>query len=783
MSASVYAQQHSGRVVNTHGEPVDFATVVLLDKETQVAVAITDTLGHFSLAAEEGNYTLKIQNIIYRPLHAEVNITSGKMNMGTFHMEEAHNEIQEVLVTASTLTREADRFIMQVNNNIPSLMNKDATEILQLAPGVWIDDSGISINGTTGTKVFINNREIKLTPKELTDYLRNYRSSDIARVEVIPQAGAEYSADSKGGVIRIILRKRLENGINGNIALRTTHGNYYEQYRPSATLNALVGKWTWNTSFSGSIPVKSKGDMMENRFYPDRKDDYFQARTDMDNDPSSYMGRLGGIFEIDHRNSLGAELSYWSNKDKTLSRTETTGFLNGSDINSLSNYNQKEKDKNFSATVNYIYQLDTLNSTFKIIVDYTNKKTTGDNSYHSLFQTSYATVDSIYASNSHSDYEIYTADAMLDKQFKNSARLTAGARYLRNNVNTSSLYESYYNSIWNPLEEYSYSLDYAENIGAAYLTFSTKYGSLKLLTGLRAEYTHTSGKNGFSKNYFDLFPSLNLTYSFNPMQTFMLIGQYGRKIERPNFWHLNSNRIQYSDYSYIIGNPQLRPTYINQISLTAVYKYRYTLTIGGNLQKDLIREVSKTDPNNPEIKYIIPENHHTENHYFAAISCPVKFTDKFSLNTNFVGVKQDIRGIKTDKLTTHYLYFINSTLNLTLPAQFYFEFSYNGTSRLYSANSGIEPSHLFHASLKRNLFENRMNISLGTRNLFNNTPRYFSRMNEYKTGIKMLEAWNARSIVLSLQYNFKSGKTFRKRTVESDLNSEKARMKKTSGTK
>ena len=49
----------------------------------------------------------------------------------------------------------------------------------------------------------------------------------------------------------------------------------------------------------------------------------------------------------------------------------------------------------------------------------------------------------------------------------------------------------------------------------------------------------------------------------------MLIGQYGRYIERPTFSALNPNRIQTSEYSYLIGNPMLRPTYINKFKYYA----------------------------------------------------------------------------------------------------------------------------------------------------------------------------------------------------------------------
>ncbi|MDL2221601.1 TonB-dependent receptor family protein [Parabacteroides sp. OttesenSCG-928-N08] len=775
-----YGQERSGVILNRQGEAVDFATVVLLQDGEQKAAAITDTLGRFSLSAVEGIYRMKVQNIAYQPIEQEVSLTSDNIELGSFCMEEAHYDLDAVVVTASPITREADRFVMQVGDHIPSLMNKDGAEVLQQAPGVWVDDKGISINGASGSKVFINDRELKLTPDELAAYLRNYRSSDIARVEVIPQAGAEYSADSKGGVIRIILRKQLENGLTGNAMMQTMQGRYYGNYRPSATVNALVGKWSLHGSITGLITSKSEGEMMDERFLPGENTPFFRSESYMKGKPSRGMGRFGSIYEINKRHSLGAEVEYGSGRANRPSHSVTTGDIGGMQIHTNSDNRQKDSNRYLSATFNYIHKIDTIGSVMKLIADYSNRKVTGENHFHSRHETEQATMDSIYRNHSSSNYRIFTTDLMMQKELRKDMRLTAGAKYSRNRIENEAYYEGQYQAQWRPLEDYNYALDYVENIGALYATFAFKLGRLSLLGGLRGEYTHTTGKGTYDKRYCDLFPNLNLTYSFNSMQTFLLVGQYARNIERPNFWHLNSNRIQYSDYSYSVGNPLLRPTYINRFSLTVVYHYRYTLTVGGNMHRDLIREVTKSDPMNPEVKYVIPENHYSENHYFVAISCPLPVTKWLSTNANLVGVKQDIRGEKRDKSKSHYLYFINATATVTLPAALYLELTYSGTSRLYSANSGVEPRHLVHFQVKKQLFDKRLNVTLGLHNLFDSRGAYFADMPDYASTSRMLEAWNARAVKLSLQYNFKTGKTFRKRTVEGGANNERGRMERSS---
>jgi hypothetical protein len=783
-SGVISAQEWTGNVFGVGGRAVEFATIVLLKDNKQVAVAVTDTLGRFNLSVAEGEYIMKIQNIAYKPWEQTIEILPQKTELGVFELEESVFGLNEAMVTSSLITRYADRFIMRVADT-PMMLNKDATEVLQLAPGVWVDANGIFINGTGGTNVFINERELKLSPKELAAYLRNFQSSDIAQVEVIPQAGAEYSADSRGGVIKIVLRKQLENGVSGNVLLLTSHGKHIEAYRPSATVNANVEKWTLNAFVTNYLTVKSKNELIATRdFYDNPDDSYFRSESHLNGKPRLATGRIGAIFDLNSHSSFGAEIEYSFYNYQTPSYAETTVRENNITVNSTSDYRQKETDQHFSATFNYVHKIDTIGSTFKWIADYTNKDVRGNNDYHSVFEWENGSTDSIYRNNSTSDYRIFSSDIVFNKQFRNKTKFSVGAKYTRNNMSDEVFYESLYQTAWKPLQEYNFALDYTENIGAIYGTFGTNINQWSLSAGLRGEYTQTQGRgNDVLQHYLDLFPSANLTYSFDAMRLFMLIGQYSRSIQRPNFWYLNPNRIQYSEYSYMIGNPNLHSTYINRFSLTAVYNYRYVLSVGGNLHRDLIREVNRTDPINQRVTYITPENHHMENHYFVALSFPLKLTEWCNLNTNLVGVKQDIRGTENAKNMSHYLYFANAIANFTLLKDFYLEVSYSGTSRLYSANSGINPRQLFHASLKKQLFDKRLTASLGINNMFNSKSSYFSDTERFRINSDGYEASNSRFVRFSIQYNFKAGKSFKDRKIESALNEGKSRLEKSSEAK
>ena len=154
---------------------------------------------------------------------------------------EDSEDIDEVVVTAQLIRREADRFVVDIANS-PIAIGKDGEELLKSAPGVWIQDDKISINGSSGSKIYLNDREVKMEDEQLIAYLRSLRADDIQRIEVIPQSGADYDASSSGGIIKITTKRRIDSGLMGNASLvvNGTKGMY--NVMPSVSLNYNRGK-------------------------------------------------------------------------------------------------------------------------------------------------------------------------------------------------------------------------------------------------------------------------------------------------------------------------------------------------------------------------------------------------------------------------------------------------------------------------------------------------------------------------------------------------------------
>jgi hypothetical protein len=760
-----------GHVVDSKGIPVEYATIILLQDSVQKAGAVADSSGGFRMEAQAGSYDLVAQCVGYEPLHKKVSLPLSES--ATLVLATSSLALNEVVVQARSIERKADRFVMSVQ----PASGKNGTELLAQAPGVWLTGSSVSINGASGTKVFVDNREIKLSGEELVNYLRSLRSEDIRRVEVVPVAGSEYDANAQGGVILISLRRRPDNGMQGSISMGTSLGKSFARYLPSASINARVGRWNLNAAVSGTFTPNDKSKMIFVRDYKEKAYS-FQSNTRLNDDTRYGTGRFGAIFEIDTLNSIGGEVEYIRQSTNEHSSSNADFKKGEYPLASTGIYGRNDQYHTITATVNYLHKIDAQGSLFKVIADYAGKKSTGNNDYHDTWKSDIFSKDSTYRSHSDATYNIFTTDVSYLKYFRKSFSATWGAKYTHTYMNDCSQYEGLTNSaVWQLNPSYGYSLKYHENIAAAYASLSTEVNQWSFIAGLRTEYTRTNDRSdGITRDYFDFFPNMNITYSFDRMKKWMLIGQYSRNIERPAFYTLNPNRIQTSTYGYVIGNPYLKPTYIHRFGTTLVYYYRFTFSVGGNLHHNLIRENTRQDVTNPDISYVIYQNHDIENHWYAAVNMPLQITPRLNLTANLVGVKQDIRVTSDAKFKSHYLGFANVIATLRLPKDYSLEAQYSGTSRLYSGNSEIDPHHTLDLSLRKKLLDSRLLLVASVANVFNRYNSYVSRLDEYDSFGAYRKPSEGRLFKVSLTWNFNSGKKIKKSRVEIDSASERNRL-------
>ena len=776
-AASVSAQQLSisGRVVSSESAPIPYATVVLLSNDKQIAGNTTNNDGYFTLRTTAGEYEVNISYIGYKSIKQTISLNSN-LNLGDIILEEDAENIDEVVVTAQLIRREADRFVVDVANS-PIAMGKDGEELLKSAPGIWIQDDKISINGSSGSKIYLNDREVKLDDAQLIAYLRSLRSDDIQRIEVIPQSGADYDAASAGGIIKITTKRHIDSGLMGSASLvaQGTKGVY--NIMPSVSLNYNRGKLNaYGRAWAGTSG---------NDFITSEHTDYTSG-TIIDAESELYSGsfwggaNVGVVYDINNKHSVGGELQFNHYGSNGTTDTWTEHSIEGITTRSEGAYLNNSQSNMLNATLNYIYKLDDKGSTLKLIGDYTHSSSPNDNSYADrTFNIAAPQIvkDSTYRDNAQSLYQLATATLAWEQILSPKVTLKAGVKYTYNDNNNTADYEYLKGEAWMPNTDKSYDIGYTENIGAAYIIASARLGRVSLVGGLRGEYTNFHDKSGsIEQNYFDLFPNANISYSLTVDGAYSLVAQYARTISRPSFWALSPNETKISEYMIQRGNPNLKPSYDNSVSVTAVLKYKYTITLGVKITENAIQQATMVDAENPELLILQTINYPTMNNYFASANLPFQFTKWWQANFNLMGMYMGQRIYPEEPIRRNFMGFANAQMTFSLPKEFYIDLSGRYMHGMVAGNTTMSDIGNIDISIKKRLLDNKLTLKLGVSNLIPQTQRITIEEESFRRTMSVDQPWMRPMATFSISYNFNTGKQFRAKSVESGSAEDRGRI-------
>ena len=772
-SATAWGRENDslkGRVINSKGEPIGYATVVAMAGESQAAGTTTDEKGEFVMPLAAGEYRLVVDFVGYKSIDRTIKVV-GVTDLGTFFKDAATTEIGEVVVKAQMIRREADRFVVDVANS-DSAIGKDGEELLRQSPGVWIQDDNISVNGASGTKLYVNEREMKFTGADLLNYIRSLKAEDIAKIEIVPQTGADHDANSSGGAIKITLRRRLENGVMGTVGIYSGLGKYGHDPYPYARINANVGKFT----LSGAVSYyKSK-----HIFLADEQTDYLlssskmTSSTDDEMRNSDFATNFSVVYQASPKHRIGIDYS-WLNDNQTDYNVSSTRFEEPAGVR-LSNsvFDGVTKRKTHYATFNYIFKTDSLGSLFKVLADYHSRDGLDTHSNTTTINAGGGDIDSLYNDRTKTFFRVATASVARERVFSQEWQLKYGAKYTYNEINSAAQYRYLLGQEWVPSVVSDHDISYTENISAAYAIASFRKGRWSAVMGLRGEYTKALGKGSdVSQEYFSLFPNANLSYALDKEGKHSLVAQYSRSISRPSFWNLTPTRTQISDYTYQTGNALLDPSYNNRISLTGVFAYKYSITLAAAIQTDAIQQMVVADANDPRMLNLTYVNLPKLNNYTASVYLPFAVTKWWDWNINLIGILAEQQLTLGAPIEFNKYAQVTSNMTFKLPKNFFVDLGYWGMTRVKVSNAIVNPGHNLSVSLKKRVKDSWTFVCEAVNVIAPKQDLDFVQ-DDFTRNI-VTDGYSSRfRIRLGATWSFKSGKAFNTKQVEKA--SEESRM-------
>lgn len=220
ISGSAYADGNiTGTVFNkTTSEPLDFATVVLVNSKTGAPLPIgttTDENGVFIIPnAPSGKYIVRVSMIGNVTQEREITIGNSEINLGKIELAEDTKLLQEVVVTGqkSQLPVNAERRIFNVSSNI-NATGASADELLAAVPSVDVNSEGeISLRGNADVLVWINGKKMGMNDDNRAQILRQLPAEAIASIEVMTNPSSKHSTEGTAGIINIRLKEDHRHG-------------------------------------------------------------------------------------------------------------------------------------------------------------------------------------------------------------------------------------------------------------------------------------------------------------------------------------------------------------------------------------------------------------------------------------------------------------------------------------------------------------------------------------------------------------------------------------------
>lgn len=751
--SSVWAKEIEGVVVDADSIPVEFANITAFANDSVVGGGITDANGLFRIEVDSDCNKVRVSFVGYD----DVVLSSISRDMGRIILKQTSTTLQEIVVKAPLIRREADRIVLNVAAN-PLSANKDAQELLKTAPGVWATDDRLSIYGQGGTSVYIDDRKVNMSGNQLMTYLKSIQSSSIATIEIIPKAGAEYSADSSGGVIRINLKRNRVDGLNGSAGLNVTAGEYKQWINPFVNLGLHTGRWTVN--FNGNV----NGSPSE-RYTSHEETTNSAASQEMTgvarHKNKAIQGNmsLGIFYEPTDRDKIGLQFDYNPNKSRNQSTSET--YMSSPDLNGSTSgsYNSQDRFHNFNVAFNWAHSTDSKGSVLKLISNYNYQSSSVDED--NVMRWSYLPNDSVYRTDSRNRYNVFVTDLSFRKVFNPSWNLNIGAKYTLNDVSNNSFHKFFKDGTWLMNPGFDYDTSYDENIVAVYATANGRAGRWNFKAGIRGEYSET---NGGVANYdrFDLFPNANVSYSLTEKGDYTVAMGYYRNIRRPSFQSLNPVVRQISDYTYTVGNTNLTPSFTDAVSLDFVLAGRFTIAAGYSMTDNPIRQMFTSNPDYPERLYLTWDNEGKDRNIFIHGDGFINITKWWNLYSSLTYMITSQKLSDKDSFYTFgYLQLVASTTFL-LPKGFNLTMSCFYNSKMKIGNITVFPILNLNPTLQKQ-FGKHWSVSVGLENMLQRKSKIRTESSGYN---RFTFTKTYLSAKIGVTYKFNSGKGFSSPNIE-----------------
>jgi outer membrane receptor protein involved in Fe transport len=556
-----------GKLEDPDKKPVPFANIALFafKDSTLIGGGTSDENGLFSIPAEAGKYFLKITFLaLEEKIIPNVNVVSQSTDLGIIAMTSNSKMLQELTVRGekSQMDLQLDKRVFNVGKDLSNI-GSNASDILNNMPSVTVDVEGnVALRGSQNVRILIDGKQSGMVGLNPAEALRQIPGDLIESIEIITNPSSRYDAEGEVGILNIVMKKNIRYGLNGSF---TGTLGYPSNFGGSFNMNYRRKKVNLIANY-GLMYREGPGRGNSRQEYNSADTSFvYEQKTTRNRSGYSNNVMVGADYFLNNYNTFTATLSYRKSQNNNKSQLEYWDFDNNNILTRTVTRTERETEPrtNIEAAFNYKKTFERKGQSLSFDAKYILSDETESSKYNEFSDNDGVNI----AQRSYNTEDEKNFLAQLDyihpigKDGKIEAGLKSSIRKLDNDFSVHQQNEQMH---WIILPDYDNMLAYDEKINAAYIMASNQFGRLFIQAGLRGEYSDilTELKKTAERNhrkYFNLFPSVHLSYKIDDSQTLQL--SYSYRLSRPGFRDL----LPFSNFSdsrvFRSGNPLLNPEF------------------------------------------------------------------------------------------------------------------------------------------------------------------------------------------------------------------------------
>jgi len=754
--------------------------------------ATTDEKGRFLIHdVKPDSYLVRIAYVGYQKHYQYINVKQD-VDLGQLSLRPG-TILQEVEVTATRplFSMDGEKNIYNTNDD-PSIQTGTASDALQNAPGIEIDaDGNITLRGTQGVDVWINDRPSHMDGEALKQYIKMLPASSIERIEVISNPSARYGGGTP--VVNIITSQKIQRneffslGLNGSS--RPDQGIWLSEMKPWMSYVFANEKFNFNIYANFGYNKRESeyhgSSIMRNAHGDTARVNNYQSKEQNEGLESYIGGHMSYTFN--ERNHMGAwygvyphfdDRHEWGRSERYDYQYNHAGQLISIINNSYEGTEVKEGGKSgggyFGSWMEHRFD-DSTGHKINFNIN-GNGWITHNNNQHERHYDVDSTMDIVrevdgYYRNFNVGYGVDyvrpfgNQDSL--KRFANELNLgiSGDISRTRNWDLCTWQQEGFLAGKADSIDKNLFST--ANNI-SLYTTYQRRFGNLTAKVGLRGALSN-SGINYINRpqysldsTFLTLTPSLHLSYSTKKMHNFSL--SYTRRVSQPGVESLTLYREYGLDNYGSWGNPDLRPEYSQKIELQWDKYFVKFGSIGVQLyysgstdQVSTLVNVTYSDFYGAAVSYSQPMN--IGNSYVAGLDLNATYRPTAFLNIRFNGSlvynNEDFTFNEQQYITSQwsYQFRLNAWAKWNKNCQIFVNAHYGSPTK--SIFTTTEARKGVDVGCNADFFDRKMTVNLNIHDIFNMNAWNSSNSNPY---LSSTSNWKPMSRYVTLGITFRFGK-------------------------